>query len=117
MARLDAYAHNALLDLVKTAKIARKEVDGVYVYTDVDPKRSAEQLENRRKLVGSAPPEWMVIQILVTVLQATPGYVPPVTIAKKLNQQNSSITFEQIRWVFRKYGLEKKSQDFSFSES
>lgn len=96
------------MDLVKTAKIARKEVAGVYVYTDVDPKRSAEQLENRRKLVGSAPPEWMVIQILVAVLQATPGYVPPAAIEKKLSQQNSSITLEQIRWVFQQYGLEKK---------
>lgn len=110
-------AHNALLDLVKTNKVARKEVDGVYVYTDVDPKRSAEQLENRCKLVGSAPPEWMVIQILVAVLHTTPGYVPPVTIAKKLSQQNYSVTFEQIMWVFRKYGLEKKSRDSSSSES
>ena len=105
-------AHNALLDLVKAAKIARKEVDGVYVYTDIDPKRSAEQLENRRKLVGSAPPEWMVIQILVAILQATPGYVLPETIAKKLSQKKSSITLEQIRWVFQQYGLEKKARTF-----
>ena len=104
------YVQNALLSLVKAKKIARKEVDGLYVYFSLDPEKGSEQVLRREK-TDLALPDAIVIQILITTIQSTPGYVTADEIAQKLQKQGSSITLDQVKQVFKEHSLGKKTPD------
>ncbi len=106
------YVQNALLSLVRSKKISREEMDGSYVYFSSDEKRLAKQITYRLEKKNLPPlPDLTIIQILVTTIQSTSGYVTADEVAEQLKKQGSVITLEQVKQVFHEYSLEKKTLD------
>lgn len=103
------YVHNALLSLVRSKKLSREEINGLYVYFSSDTKHCTEQITHRReKKKLPSLLDLTVIQILITTIQRTPGYVTADEVVQQLKKQGSSITLEQVDQVFQEYSLEKK---------
>lgn len=108
------YVQNALLALVKSKKLTRQVVNGVYVYVSTDPSQSKRQIHNRCSQKDIAPlPDWIIIQILVATIKCICGYVTIEDVALQLKKQGSSITLDQVQRVFKLYSLEKKTPDFA----
>ena len=106
------YVQNALLSLVRSKKISREEMDGSYVYFSSDEKRLAKQITYRLEKKNLPPlPDLTIIQILVTTIQSTSGYVTADEVAEQLKKQGSVITLEQVKQVLHEYSLEKKTLD------
>ena len=108
------YVQNALLTLVKSKRLARKVVNGVFVYVSTDLDQGNKQIQNRRsqKQKKSAPlSDWIILEILVETIKCLSGYVTAEDVALRLKKRGSSATLDQVQSVFRLYSLEKKTQD------
>lgn len=112
------YVQNALLSLVRSKKIARKEIDGVYVYVSTDPKQCSLQIQQRHaKERVFTLPEWMVVQVLVATIKCISKDVTAEEVTSRLKRQGSSITLDQVKKVFQEYSIQKKTSDFTPSGS
>jgi Uri superfamily endonuclease len=108
------YVQNALLTLVKTKKLSRQVVNGVYVYVSADPDQSLRQIQNRFEQEEIAPlPDWIVMQVLVATIKCISEHVKEEEVALLLKKQGSSVTLDQVQRVFKLYSLEKKTPDFT----
>lgn len=106
------YVQNALLELVKSKKLARQVVDGIYIYVSTDPNQSKKQIENRHSQEKITPlPDWIIMQVLVATIKCVSGYVTANDVALQLKKQGSSVTLGQVQDVFKLYSLEKKTPD------
>jgi hypothetical protein len=106
------YVQNALLSLVKTEKLTRKEVNGLYVYVSPDPEVSDRQIK-RRAEVGSRQrlPDWIIGEILVETIRSFPVQPEIDDVMKRLSKRGSLITRKQVSQVFEENNLEKKILD------
>jgi hypothetical protein len=108
------YVQNALLSLVKTKKLSRHIVNGVYVYVSTDPDQGHKQIQNRSLQEKATPlPDWIIMQVLVATIKCISGRVAEEEVALFLKKQGSSVTLDQVQRVFRLYSLEKKTLDFT----
>lgn len=107
--------HDTLRSLVEAKLLARQPVESLYVYLDVDPKRAAAQLEQRRRTLA---PDGMpgpgpkldparVIAVLVAVIRAPRDSFR--SIAVRLKAAGVDISEGQVQAVFGQYKLEKKT--------
>lgn len=115
--QLRVRVHNALLDLTTAAKIMRICFEGSYLYLSQDPGRSKRQTAKRRELTtaGLVPvvSDQLVIEVLVEVIRQA-DKVPDVhKVAAKLGQRGLQLTVPQVQEIFGRYGIEKKTSDFS----
>ena len=116
--QLRVRVHNALLDLVKSNKINRTRFEGNYLYTSIDPNQSKRQIERRYKLKIHPNGAWqflsesLVIEVLVEVIRAAGGKPDVLQIVSSLKKQGVSITINQVKAVFQRYGIEKKISGF-----
>lgn len=110
------YVQNALLNLIKSEKLSREEIDGLFVYFSSDPKLCAEQMTYRKKN-QSLPPlsDLTLIQILIAIIQCNPGHASVDDVARVLKSQGFSVTSDEIERVFQDYSLEKKTLDSTSS--
>ena len=106
------YVQNALLSLVKTEKLTRKEVNGLYVYVSPDQEVSDRQIK-RRTEVGSRQrlPDWIIGEILIETIRSFPVQPEIDDVMKRLSKRGSLITREQVSQVFEENNLEKKTPD------
>lgn len=106
------YVQNAFLSLVNSKKLARRVVNGVYIYVSTDPSQSERQIQNRCSKEKIAPlPKWVVMQVLVATIKCISGHVTAENVGSQLKKQGSSITLDQVNDVFKIYSLEKKTLD------
>lgn len=105
-------AHNTLLGLVRSGKLAREKIEDLFVYFDPDETRRAEQLAARqaRIAVGADTPgevaDAVVIEVLLVLIhhpESTPGDV-----ARRLQGRSPPIVRSQVDAVFARYGLGEK---------
>jgi Uri superfamily endonuclease len=108
------YVQNALLTLVRTKKLSRQVVNGVYVYVSTDPDKSHRQIQNRSLQEKIAPlPDWIIMHVLVATIKCASGHVTEEEVAQFLKKQGSSVTLDQVQRVFKHYSLEKKTLGFA----
>ncbi|MCP4527354.1 MAG: hypothetical protein GY833_15780, partial [Aestuariibacter sp.] len=67
--------HNALLDLVRSGKLAREAFEGVFVYISIRADRAGHQLARRhegaRDSVHDILPDGIVIEVLAEIIRAS----------------------------------------------
>lgn len=106
------YVQNALLSLVKSKKIAREMIDGVYIYLSTDPDQSKKQIHNRCTQEQIIPvPNWLLIQIFLAIIRCMDGHVSVKKVLSQLKKQGHTVTLDQVNNVFKQYSLEKKTLD------
>jgi len=110
--------HDTLRSLVEAHALGREEVESLYVYLDVDPKRAAVQLEERRRNLSGAKQaveegapagfdSTRVIEVLVAVIRAPKSDAHAVAVG--LRAAGSTVSDAQVEAVFARYGLGKKT--------
>lgn len=116
---LNLRVHDTLRALVHEKCIARSEVDAVYVYVSSKPTTAKKQLENRRKLsvptaVQPTPTAALdaarIIEVLLAVIQRPEA--DAVRIATRLRAQGIVLTDDDVKVVFSRYQIEKKTARF-----
>ena len=106
------YVQNALLSLVNSKKLTRREVNGIYIYCSSDPIQSTNQIHKRSSQKIPVPvPNWVVMQVLVATLRCATEYITVEDVALQLKKQGSTITLDLIQRVFELHSLEKKTPD------
>jgi hypothetical protein len=115
-ATLRLRVHDTLLDLVEDHRIARERVDAVYVYLDVRPRaakhqraKQQEQLDQAHAAEAPPPPldSARVIDVLLAVIRKPRASAVQVVAA--LRQRGLAITETEVKEVFGRYELEKKT--------
>jgi len=104
--------HDTLRSLVKDGLLGRERVKAVYVYTDPDSKRAAEQLKRReedarllaeaRRMLTSEE----TIEVLVDALREAPEIPPHTVVSKRLIARGLHIKPRLVLQVYERYGLE-----------
>lgn len=116
---LSLRVHDTLRALVNEKRIARCEVDAVYVYVSAKPTVANKQLEKRSKLsvpIAVRPPHTAVldaarvIEVLLAVIQRPEAEA--VKIAARLRAQGIALTDNEVKEVFVRYQVEKKTAQF-----
>lgn len=106
--------HHALLDLVKSKKIARIIIENTraYVYTSINKMTAQKQIScrNNLKLIlkENSYPDWVIIEILASVIRSSQGVkIDAMKIALELNEKEIMITAYQVEYVLSKFNLKK----------
>lgn len=106
---------NALLNLVETKQISREKWRGkLFVYLSAERRKGQEQLKKRRGESRQVLPEWLVLDVLVEIIRASPEAVHARIIASRLLKRGSLIGQSQVQQVLETYDLEKKTPDSEF---
>jgi hypothetical protein len=113
-ARLQVRVHDTLLDLVHLGRIGRARVDGEFLYVSADADHARMQIA-RRESKGAAGPDHagavsptLVLEVLLDVIQTARLRSEPAAVAARLASRGLAVTEEQVRAVFRQYGLPEK---------
>jgi hypothetical protein len=109
----------ALLDLVEKEKIARSKPNKFYVYHSPDPAAAKKQLDKRHNIVeeGQADDIETIFKVLLAVFQLIEKIPTPEEVAIFLKNEGSKISLEVVHRIFQRYGVEKKTPDFTSSNS
>jgi len=110
--QLHIRVHNTLLDLVKTNKIIRKKIKSDFVYFSINSNRSKKQMlcreKNLQEYKETGCPDWIVIEILVTIIRITKREnIDSSKVALELAQNGKSISKEQVEVILHRYHLKK----------
>jgi hypothetical protein len=107
---------DSLLSLVRAGRIGRKYCDGAYLYVTAEADRAREQLLERTEHTERTRrvPLATVVQMLVEAIHAGGAVAGPREVAARLNARNISVSEEQVKTVFARYGLTdvKKTERF-----
>jgi len=113
--QLKVRMHNTLLDLVRTKKITRKTIQGVYLYLSCDPTFAESQLAQRNQLPAKGKQnvlsDWLMIEVLVEIIRSHQLSVDFERIAATLCERGVNITALQVEQVLDKIGV-KKTLDY-----
>ncbi len=109
--------HNTLHGLIKAGHLKRHRLQGLALYTSIDPDIAEKQIAARRKKIRSRPlfPTIVSIEttiaVLVEALRAGKVLTAASTVAARLSAQGIVITVEQVEQIFFQHGLkaEKKT--------
>ncbi len=103
--------HNTLLDLVRAGRIGREPYRGKLLYVSADPKRAAEQVQQReetdRTLAEAlrVPTDEEVVEVLVETLRATREVPEPLLVAKRLAARGLRLEPRHVEQIFEEHGL------------
>jgi len=111
--------HNTLHELIKNKQLKRHRLQGLSLYTSIDPVIAQNQIVSRREEIKSrlrihaVPSNEATIAVLVEALRAGKVLPLPSTVSARLNAQGITITVDQVEQIFSQYGLkaEKKTVD------
>lgn len=108
----------ALLDLVEKEKIARSKPNKVYVYVSPDPAIAKKQLHTRQNIVDvdQAIDQETVFRVLLAAYQFIEKIPSPEKVAAFLKSEGSKISLQVVRRILQRYGVEKKTRDFTSSK-
>jgi hypothetical protein len=95
---------NTMLDLVNTAELQRKEVEGKYVYLGAD--RVDVQIERRLAVAPIIKPQVSLQQLVHILLAVIHGNSSVESVVKSL-EGKENISWSQVECVFEQYGLKK----------
>lgn len=114
--KLHVLVYNTLLDLINSKKIARKKIDGDYVYFSIKPSRLAQQISQRKnyfhRLNNIGLSDWIIIEILASIIRVTKGiHIESSNIISDLFSRNIIVIDDQIDYVLTKFDL-KKTPDY-----
>jgi hypothetical protein len=111
--------HNMLLDLVKSGRLGRELLEGLFLYVSAKPDRAAAQLAHaqvaRRQAQQIAVPAIrvaetkpsLVIEVLLEVIHGARVVPDPDVVRARLAMRSVSVGLEQVVDIFRTYGLKK----------
>ncbi|MGB7934885.1 MAG: hypothetical protein WCH04_22220 [Gammaproteobacteria bacterium] len=103
--------HNTLLELVRSGKIARQALKGVFVYLNRDANRAQQQLIRRHDgVVDSAQdvlPDGIVIEVLSEIIRSNQVQIDQSAILIRLAQRGIRITQSQLKHLCISLGLKK----------
>jgi hypothetical protein len=111
-ALLQIQVYDTLLELVRTGRVRREPIDGLYLYLSTDPDRGSRQLAMRRQQVAQVaqvptlPPRETVLLVLVEALHASEGLAPDSVVARRLVARGSDVSADQVAHVYAHFGLE-----------
>jgi hypothetical protein len=107
----------ALLDLVEKDKVARSKPNKVYVYVSPNPAVAKKQLQKRQNVVDEdqAANQETVFRVLLAAYQFIEKTPSPEKVAAFLKSEGSKIPLEVVRRILQRYGVEKKTRDFTSS--
>lgn len=104
-------AHNTLLDLVRSGKIAREAFEGVFVYLSIRTDRAQQQRVRRRKGVGDSAqdilPDGIVIEVLAEIIRGDQVQIDQNAILSRLAQRDIKITALQFDQLCTRLDLKK----------
>lgn len=112
-ARLRVHVHNTLLDLVKSKRIGRELLDGLFLYVSADRRRAATQLVQRRQKSAAvthpvlASGQTLEIAVLLEVIHGARLIPEPARIVERLVENGVPVSREQVEAIFHKHGLKK----------
>jgi len=112
-AQLRVHIHNTLLDLVKSERIARELLGGLFLYVSASPERSASQITRRRQqaavVAHSAPPvsPSLEIAVLLEIIHGARVIPAPLRIVEALSKEGVQVSREQVEVIFEKHRLKK----------
>lgn len=109
----------ALLDLVKKEKVSRSKPNKFYVYLSSNPVVSKKQLHKRQDIVdeNQAIDQETVFRVLLAAYQFIEKIPSPEKVAAFLKNEGSKIPLEVVRRILQRYEVEKKTPDFTSSNS
>ncbi len=102
--------HNTLLELCAQGKISREQLARLFVYLSADVAVRGTQLARRRARLAQWEPPPLELDALVDVLLAIIRLRAehPEDVMQELRACGRTVTLEQVRQVFDRYGLGKK---------
>ncbi len=107
--------HNTLLALVRSGKLTRKAIEGVFVYLSMRAEQAAQQLTRRCEGAGDSThdilPDGLVIEVLAEVIRANRVHIDHGTIIKRLAARGVGISASQLNQLCTRLDL-KKTPDF-----
>lgn len=111
--------HNTLHELIKNKQLKRHRLQGLSLYTSIDPVIAQNQMAARREKIKSrsrilaVPSNEATIAVLVEALRTGKVLALPSTVLARLNAQGITITVDQVEQIFSQYGLKagKKTVD------
>ena len=109
--QLHLRVHNTLLDLVRSGKIAREALEGVFVYLSICADRAQQQLVHRREGVGDTAqdvlPDGIVIEVLAEIIRGNRVQIDQSAILSRLAQKGIRITALQLNQLCIRLDLKK----------
>ena len=111
--------HNSLHALIKNKQLNRRRLQGLSLYTHIDPDIGQKQVERRLKRIESPLPKPFVasteqtISVLVEAIRAGKILTPAATVSSRLTAQGMSISVDQVEQIYSQHGLKagKKTAD------
>jgi hypothetical protein len=111
--KLHVRVHNTLLDLVKSNKISREKADGKYAYFSIQASKSKKQVATRKnytgKLAGSGLSDFLIIEILASIIRSTKGSLinPEIIVLDLAKSRGVVVVKDQVNWIVEKLDLKK----------
>lgn len=108
--------HNMLLDLVKSGRIGREVLDGLFLYVSAAPERAAAQVVRRRQKPAAVAQAALLsgqsleIAVLVEVIHGARLIPDPAQIVTRLAEKNVQVALDQVEAIFHRHGLKKTSR-------
>jgi hypothetical protein len=105
--------------LIKNKQLNRRRLQGLSLYTNIDPDIDQKQVEKRLKRIESPLRKPFVasieqtISVLVEAIRAEKILAPAATVSARLTAQGMSISVDQVEQIYSQHGLKagKKTAD------
>jgi hypothetical protein len=107
----------ALIDLIEKQRLSRAKPAQVYVYVSPDPTKAEEQIKKRQEMTAYSVDDATALRVLLTAYRLVEGSVSSEQIADVLQKEGAKISLEVVQQVFHRYGLGKKTLDFTSFQS
>lgn len=108
--------HNTLLDLVRSGKIARETVAGVFLYLSMGSDRAQQQLARRRAGAGDSAQgvlaDGMVIEVLAEIIRSNQVPIDQSALLARLAARGIKISTSQLKQLCNRLNL-KKTRGFA----
>lgn len=112
--RLRVHVHNTLLDLVRSKRIGRELLRGLFVYVSPDAAHAALQVACRQRLQQTVVPQPvrgvvqpLVVEVLLEIIHGAQLVSDPADIVARLLSRGIEATLDQVNAVFQEHGLKK----------
>lgn len=103
--------HNTLLDLVRSGKLIRETIDGVFLYLSIHADRADQQLIHRRKDAGDSThdilPDGLVIEVLAEIIRTNRVQLHGSAVIKRLAAKGIEISESQFNQLCTRLNLKK----------
>lgn len=105
--------HNMLLDLVKSGRIGREVLDGLFLYVSAEQERAAVQVARRRQRPAASAHATLVcgptleIAVLLEVIHVSRVIPAPAQVVQSLTAKGVRIACDEVEAIFQRHGLKK----------